>query len=168
MKESPMTDAGGKIDWLCALRHAAALILGVLSAAACSPSPAGNQTLSVTQSSAQPAAPPSKAPDRVEVYFDKGSNTLSADADQKLDQVARLYREGSPLVMFVAGHSDTDGAEYPNLVLSGQRARTTKDALVARGIPADRLQIQALGSSLPADPNAPPPDNNRRVVITWR
>lgn len=111
---------------------------------------------------------PSTAPSDVQLFFDTGSSALSAELNEKLDQAARLYREGNPLVMFVAGHSDQDGAEYPNLVLSGERALTVKQALVARGIPADRLQLQALGSSLPTDPAAPVSDDNRRVVITWR
>jgi outer membrane protein OmpA-like peptidoglycan-associated protein len=121
-----------------------------------------------TTASAYSTGKPSTTPSDLQLYFDTGSSALSADSNQQLDQAARLYREGNPLVMFVAGHSDQDGAEYPNLVLSGERAQITKQALVARGIPADRLQLQALGSSLPTDPAAPMPDNNRRVVITWR
>jgi OOP family OmpA-OmpF porin len=104
----------------------------------------------------------------VQLFFDNGSSTLSAAADQKLDEVARLYREGHPLVRFVAGHADTSGSEYPNLVLSGQCALAAKQALVARGIPADRLQLRAMGTSLPSNPNEAVPEDNRRVVITWR
>ena len=121
-----------------------------------------------TTTSAYSTSKPSTAPSDVQLFFDTGSTALSPESNQKLDAAARLYREGNPLVMFVAGHSDQDGDEYPNLVLSGERAQVTKQALVARGIPADRLQLQALGSSLPTDPAAPVPDNNRRVVITWR
>jgi outer membrane protein OmpA-like peptidoglycan-associated protein len=118
----------------------------------------------------QPAASakPSSAPSDVQLFFDNGSTALSADADQKLDQAARLYREGNPVVMFVSGHADSVGGEYQNLVLSGERAKAAKQALVARGIPADRLQLRAMGTSLPVDPNATLPENNRRVVITWR
>jgi outer membrane protein OmpA-like peptidoglycan-associated protein len=108
------------------------------------------------------------APGDVQVFFDDGSATLSDAANQKLDQTVRLYREGHPIMMYLTGHSDSTGSEYTNLVLSGQRAQATKEALVARGIPADRLQLEAMGSSLPRDPNAPAPENNRRVVITWR
>jgi OOP family OmpA-OmpF porin len=104
----------------------------------------------------------------VQLFFDNGSTNLSAAANQRLDEAARLYREGQPVVMFVSGHSDSSGAEYPNLVLSAERALVAKQALVARGIPADRLQMRAMGTSLPVDPNATLPENNRRVVITWR
>ena len=57
-----------------------------------------------------------------------------------LDQAARLFREGNPVVMTVSGHSDRQGREYENLLLSARRAETVKQALVARGIPAARLR----------------------------
>jgi outer membrane protein OmpA-like peptidoglycan-associated protein len=115
------------------------------------------------------ASPPSSStPSDVQVTFDTGSSALSAEANQKLDGAARLYREGHPVVMFIAGHADSTGSEYPNLLLSAERARAVKQALVERGIPADRLELEALGTSLPANPNEVTPENNRRVVITWR
>jgi outer membrane protein OmpA-like peptidoglycan-associated protein len=121
-----------------------------------------------SQSAAAASARPSSTPTDVQLFFDSGSSTLSAAANQKLDEVSRLYREGHPLVMFVSGHADSSGGEYPNLVLSGQRALATKQALVERGIPAERLQLRAMGASLPTNANEPPPEDNRRVVITWR
>lgn len=138
----------------------AALALAALALAACSQPP--------LQSTAAASARTSSTPSDVQLFFDTGSSILSAAADQKLDEVARLYREGHPLVMFVAGHADTSGNEYPNLVLSGQRALAAKQALVARGIPAERLQLRAMGTSLPSNPNEAVPGDNRRVVITWR
>lgn len=136
-----------------------------LALAACtqppSPSTAGTRAPATEAQTAN-------APSDVQIFFDSGSASLTPAARQKLDQAARLYREGNPLVMFVAGHSDSQGEEYSNLVLSAERARIAKEALVERGIPASRLQLQALGTSLPTDPKVPPPENNRRVVITWR
>ncbi len=136
-----------------------------LALAACSQLPSES-----TAAASAPAASPrtSSTPSDVQLFFDSGGSTLSAAADQKLDEVARLYREGHPLVMFVAGHADTSGSEYPNLVLSGQRALAAKQALVARGIPAERLQLRAMGTSLPSNPTEAVPEDNRRVVITWR
>jgi outer membrane protein OmpA-like peptidoglycan-associated protein len=110
----------------------------------------------------------SSTPSDVQLFFDTGSTNLSAASNQKLDEAARLYREGHPVVMFVAGHADSTGSEYPNLLLSAARAQAAKEGLVARGIPSDRLQLQAMGTSLPRDPNEAMPQDNRRVVITWR
>lgn len=144
--------------------RATVVALSMTLAACAQPQP------STVANGAAPAASakPSSAPTDVQLFFDDGSTALSQESDRKLDGAARLYREGNPVVMFVSGHADQNGGEYQNLLLSGERARTVKQALVARGIPADRLQMRAMGTSLPSDPNAPLPENNRRVVITWR
>lgn len=138
------------------------LATAALALAACS------QPRPPSESVAAGSARASGTPSDVQLFFASGSSTLSPAATQKLDEVSRLYREGNPLVMFVAGHSDSNGAEYPNLVLSGQRALVAKQALVERGIPAERLQLRAMGASLPTNANEAPPEDNRRVVITWR
>jgi outer membrane protein OmpA-like peptidoglycan-associated protein len=153
-------------DFLQGLRplRAIAVAMSMTLAACAQPQP-------VTQANGvapTASAAPSSAPKDVQLFFGDGSTALTEEADQKLDFAARLYREGNPVVMFVSGHADKSGAEYRNLVLSGERARTVKQALVARGIPADRLQLRAMGTSLPEDPNTPMPEDNRRVVITWR
>jgi len=115
---------------------------------------------------AVPAAPVNE----VQVFFDTGSSALSDAANRTLDQAARLYREGDPIGTFViTGYADgSGGGEYANLMLSGQRALAAKEALIARGIPATRLEMQALGTLPPGDPKASQAENNRRVVINWR
>ena len=114
---------------------------------------------------AVPAAPSSE----VQVFFDTDSSTLTDAANRTLDQAARLYREGDPIGTFViTGYADSSGGEYANLLLSGRRALAAKEALIARGIPATRLQLQALGSLSPSDAKASQTENNRRVVIDWR
>jgi len=102
------------------------------------------------------------------VYFDADSAKLNKQAEETADQAARLYREGNPNVMKIVGHTDATGDELYNLYLSARRANAVKAALVARGIPAPTLELQAAGESDRAatDANANPQD--RRAVITWR
>ncbi len=110
------------------------------------------------------------APEDVLVFFPTGSAALDPKAESQIDYTARLFREGNPFVMTVAGHTDSVGQDYPNLILSARRAEAVKQALISRGIPAERLQIQALGESDPAvqgrDEDADA--KNRRVRITWK
>ena len=108
------------------------------------------------------------AANKVQIVFEKGHATLDAAANKKLDLAARLFRDAHPVLMFTTGYSDRSGDEYANLLLSARRAEAVKRGLVARGIPADRLLIQALGESEPADDNDPNAAANRRVTITWR
>jgi OOP family OmpA-OmpF porin len=132
-----------------------------------------NQTPTTQQAVAPPPAPtpavPAKASaDSLQILFAVDSSTLSPAADAVIDHAARLFREGNPVVMTVAGHTDRDGAELANLFLSGRRAAVVKEALVARGIPADRLELVAYGIAEPAVPANPSAPENRRVVISWR
>ncbi len=108
------------------------------------------------------------ADNKVQIFFPAGGAVLTPDANKKLDLAARLYRDANPVVMFTTGYADKSGDEYNNLVLSAARAEAVKRGLVARGIPADRLLIQALGESELANTTDPLSAENRRVIITWR
>lgn len=116
-----------------------------------------------------PAAKPA-GPDKLVVSFAQGGATLTPQAEAQLDTAARTYRDGHPLMMYVAGYTDKQGTELANLMLAARRAEAVKAGLIARGIPADRLEATALGEANPVVPTAgdTPEPANRRVVITWK
>ena len=123
-------------------------------------------------SSQPPAAQtaPAKAPDSLAVFFEPGSAALSPKSLGVLDQAARTYRDGKPIIMVVSGGSDSTGSAAVNLHLSQMRADNVLQGLVARGIPVERFQVLAKGETEPA---VPAPDGtaesrNRRVEISWR
>jgi len=104
------------------------------------------------------------------VYFGVGSTAITAEQAEVLDQAARLYREGSPAVMIVAGGTDTLGPAALNLTLSIGRAEAVLDGLVARGIPVERLQVAGRGETdlEVATEDGVAESRNRYVEITWR
>ena len=105
---------------------------------------------------------------RIVVAFAPGSDRLSPDAGKQLDIAARLFRDVRPVTMFSTGFSDASGgSEYDNLLLAARRARTVKIALVARGIPANQVQLRSLGQSDPVERSDPDAAANRRVTVTW-
>ena len=108
--------------------------------------------------------------DDLKVFFASGSSHVAPDQTAVLDQAARLFREGNPFVMVLSGTADTVGVPERNLDLSLRRARAVADGLVARGIPAGRLQVLGRGNSEleveTADGVASA--DNRVVVISWR
>lgn len=119
---------------------------------------------------AHPIAAPSKAPDALDLYFDNGSSTIRTEDLKLLDKASRLYAEGKPIVMIVAGSTDLVGSPAANLRLSQTRADNVVRGLVARGIPIERFQVLAKGVSdlpVPDGANAAEP-RDRRVEITWR
>jgi outer membrane protein OmpA-like peptidoglycan-associated protein len=110
------------------------------------------------------------APESVVLHFDLGSAAIRAQDEALLDQASRLYRDGNPIVMIVAGSADTVGSPDRNLALSQQRAEAVLRALMARGIPAGRFQLVAKGETelAVATEDNVPEQRNRRVEITWR
>lgn len=104
------------------------------------------------------------------LYFRTGSAAVGQDGVGTLDQAARLFRDGNPIVMIVSGVADTVGPPGRNLDLSLRRAQAVADGLVARGIPADRLQVVGRGNSELVVETADEAANqdNRVVIISWR
>ena len=160
------------------LKHVLPLV-GLLTAAAlggcASPNAASPNAAASVPSVAPPATPTSTgeevsavAENHITVTFPRGGTVLTPAANHQLDLAARLFRDANPVVMFTTGYSDPVGDEYHNLLLSAQRAESVKRALVARGIPAQRLLVQALGESELANREDPGAAENRRVVVTWR
>jgi outer membrane protein OmpA-like peptidoglycan-associated protein len=129
-------------------------------------------TLSAGVAFAQTPSDPSaaKGPESVVLHFDLGSATIRAQDEAMLDQASRLYRDGNPIVMIVAGSADTVGSPERNLALSQQRADAVLRALTARGIPVGRFQLVAKGETelAVATGDEVPEERNRRVEITWR
>jgi outer membrane protein OmpA-like peptidoglycan-associated protein len=118
-----------------------------------------------------PSAPPAtNAPESLVLYFDLGSAEVRSQDEVLLDQASRLYRDGNPIVMIVAGSADTVGVPERNLLLSQQRADAVLRGLIARGIPAGRFQLVAKGETELAVATADDvsEQRNRRVEITWR
>lgn len=119
---------------------------------------------------AQPAWAQTEEQDSLKILFATNSATVSADGNAVLDQASRLFRDGNPIVMIVAGGADTVGQADYNLQLSVRRAEAVAQGLTDRGIPADRLQVLGRGTSelpVPTDDETATPEN-RVVEISWR
>jgi outer membrane protein OmpA-like peptidoglycan-associated protein len=129
---------------------------------------AGLSAAAAEDTSATNPAP--SAPSSLVLHFDAGSATVRQQDVALLDQAARLYRAGNPIVMIVTGSADTTGSAAVNLRLSELRANNVLQGLVARGIPVQRFQVIAKGQTDLVVPTPPETaeERNRRVEITWR
>ena len=126
------------------------------------PPPAQAAAPSPPPPAAQAATKPSA--ESLTIEFTEGAATLTPTAQSQLDDAARLYRDARPEIMTVTGHADKTGQEYPNLILSAQRARAVQQGLVDRGLPVNRLQIVADGES----ERTPGEQPGKTAVVTWR
>ena len=108
------------------------------------------------------------ADNQVQIPFIEGGSKLTVAGLYQLEIAARLFRDAGPALMYASGYADSTGDDYRNILLSAKRAQVVKEGLVARGIPADHLLIQAFGQSEPVDNSNPASPENRRVVVTWK
>lgn len=99
------------------------------------------------------------------VTFDTGKTTITNEGAQTIDAVASLLNQAPGMVIEVHGHTDSDGDETANQVLSQSRAEAVVSALAARGVDANRLTAVGFGESNPIAPNitADGRATNRRI-----
>ena len=101
------------------------------------------------------------------VEFASGSVGILPESDVILGQVADLMKASAGVVVTVEGHTDALGDELFNQVLSVQRADAVRNALIAKGVSAERLASAGFGESRPIADNATTAGRgqNRRVVF---
>ena len=87
-----------------------------------------------------PVSAPSGA--SLTVHFASGKSTLDAEALRLLKGFAPAMKAG-PNPIDVTGFADRTGNHAANVELAKRRATAVRDALVAEGIPADRIRLRA-------------------------
>lgn len=100
------------------------------------------------------------------VRFEEGSARIAPGNDVLLDEVADALRPCLGSIIAIAGHTGASGEETANVALSRARALAVRDALAARGIPADGMRARGMGSSLPATGLDPADPANRRIEFS--
>jgi hypothetical protein len=85
--------------------------------------------------------------------FATGSAELSGETPT-LDRIASALKAHPTAEVRVEGYTDTVGSESANRVLAQQRADAVRDALIARGVPAERVSAVGYGEDRPVDNNA--------------
>ena len=83
------------------------------------------------------------------VFFDSDSSELSGTAQATLAKQASWLQQYGRYNLTVEGHADERGTREYNFALGARRAETTKDYLVARGIPAARIRTISYGKERP-------------------
>ncbi|MBX2834658.1 MAG: OmpA family protein [Micavibrio sp.] len=103
------------------------------------------------------------------VFFDWDKSNLDPGALNVLDAVADEVMKNPPVSINIVGHADTSGPTRYNERLALRRANEVKDSLVARGVDASKVIVDAKGESelLVATPDNVREPANRRVNISF-
>ena len=85
----------------------------------------------------------------VAVYFDFDQAALTEDMRRTLNAHSDQMIADDRYLMRIEGHCDRLGSTEYNLALGDRRARSVKDYLVRRGVPAGRVSTLSYGAELP-------------------
>jgi OOP family OmpA-OmpF porin len=103
------------------------------------------------------------------ILFDVNAARIKPESQGILKEIGTVLTENPTVKVKVTGHTDGDGDEKSNMVLSQKRAEAVKEALSKDfGIDPARMTTEGLGEGVPVDSNATSQGkaNNRRVEFT--
>jgi len=102
-----------------------------------------------------------------DLMFDEGKSSLPPSAMTAIDRLAQLMTVYPERSVRIEGHTDSAGDDSANQVLSERRAVAVRDALLARGVDATRIEAVGYGETRPIADNGTPAgrQKNRRIDI---
>ena len=101
------------------------------------------------------------------VYFESADADITSASKKALNTIVKMFKKESKYRLNIEGHTDSEGDDKLNNVLSKKRASIVKDYLVKNGISKDRLVTSGFGEQKPiADNNTEQGKaKNRRVEL---
>lgn len=124
-------------------------LTAVLGMAACSKNPDGSDL-----GAGAGAATPGSQQDFIvnvgdRVFFETDSTELTSTGQGTLDKQASWLQQYPRYSITIEGHADERGTREYNFALGARRAESTKNYLIAKGIPASRLRTISYGKERP-------------------
>jgi outer membrane protein OmpA-like peptidoglycan-associated protein len=103
-----------------------------------------------------------------DILFETGKSMLMPGAMHSIDILVDFLKKYPERNVLIEGFTDSRGGETYNLGLSQRRADSVRDALIGRGIPAERITAKGYGERFPVATNSTSAgrQQNRRVEIT--
>ncbi len=83
------------------------------------------------------------------VFFETDSSQLTIQSRQTLDRQAQWLLRYPNYPATLEGHADERGTREYNLALGARRAAVTRDYLVSKGVPRNRLNTVSFGKERP-------------------
>lgn len=87
------------------------------------------------------------------IFFDTDKYDLKPLSIAEVDRLIEFLNENPSLKIEIGGHTDSEGTDAANQVLSENRAKAVYDYLVENGIAASRLSFKGYGETKPVAAN---------------
>jgi outer membrane protein OmpA-like peptidoglycan-associated protein len=87
------------------------------------------------------------------ILFEYDSSTLQPEAKTNIRKLAVILNKYPDTNILVTGHTDSDGSEQYNQLLSERRAKSVSDYSMSQGISSSRLSVIGLGENEPVASN---------------
>lgn len=97
-----------------------------------------------------------KGGESIALYFNLNEEQPSTRSLRQLGIVAALVKTRKDSKLRISGHADALGEDNYNERLSARRAQRVKEALIALGLPGERIETKAFGEQQPLSPNTLP------------
>ncbi len=100
------------------------------------------------------------------IRFEESSADIDPASLGLVGEVAEALRPCLGSIIAIVGHTDSSGNVAGNLILAQERADAVRQVLIARGIPADGLRANGVGSAEPINGLDPSDPANRRIEFS--
>jgi len=87
------------------------------------------------------------------IFFDLDKAILKDESFPELDRLLKIFEQVPGLVIEIGGHTDSQGSDEYNRVLSDARANAVRTYLLEHGIGEDKVTAVGYGESEPIDTN---------------
>lgn len=84
-----------------------------------------------------------------DIYFEFNRSNITREGAFELDKLVQVMKRHPNMRIKIKSHTDSRGSDIYNLKLSQQRATTTKQYILSKGIDAYRLESEGYGESSP-------------------
>lgn len=101
------------------------------------------------------------------VFFDVGESSLDFKSRNELFRLGQFLKDNDKIEIEVSGHTDNQGSEESNQLLSEKRAESVKQFLNSQGVESRRIFIKGYGSTKPlmSNDNEQGRAKNRRIEV---
>ena len=87
------------------------------------------------------------------IFYDVDKATLRPESVAELERLNKLMIDNPKIKIEIGGHTDSDGSDAHNEVLSQNRAQSVVDFLIEKGVNRDRMVAKGYGEKQPVVAN---------------